>query len=441
MERIEQRIATRIEERARAITSVAPPITVDYWVGPTGLAGNAGTYADPWNAESLPSRNFSPGDVIGFKDGVYNPTGGDWNTPSIYITDSGTPGNPITLISETPRGAELVGPGTTSGAANGQQGLIGVNVSNPVSYVVFDGFKVHNCWAKAVAIMGGSFVTFQNSEIYDVGKEDGDNNECFRIEDTDNVTIQNCLIYDFTNGFVSGQNHNGAGIKVYTSRNLIVQQCEFTQVSRTGFACAIFDKIGLSSGDSSNTYRRNYIHNVGQAFRLHSNAGSPNNNSAFYQNVIVGGTAGVIRVEENWMDAGKKASIYNNTLVNPAGQTAGVGIYKHLQLTEGQDPAPGLYTIVDYNDWPADLFVTLGDFSAGEENYNGLASWKTNPHGFAAGSISVNPDFIGGQAPDSYRLNSGSPCVNAGRIGGIPAGSPVNMGAYITGTEQIGKDW
>ncbi len=99
-----------------------------FYVGPSGLSGNQGTEASPWNITKGVSA-LDPGDTLVFLDGVYT-------NQSITLSRSGSPGAPITL--QAAEGALPI----LRGASNNMSS--GFNAGVVIHDVVIDGLWFEN---------------------------------------------------------------------------------------------------------------------------------------------------------------------------------------------------------------------------------------------------------------------------------------------------------
>jgi hypothetical protein len=81
------------------------------------------------------------------------------------------------------------------------------------------------------------------------------------------------------------------------------------------------------------------------------------------------------------------------------------------------------------------------------EQFTSISAWRTylggtSISGKEAGSIIDDPEFedATGTTPADFMLATGSPCINAGRVGGVSVGAAIDMGCW-GGASQIGVDF
>ena len=137
--------------------------------------------------------------------------------------------------------------------------------------------------------------------------------------------------------------------------------------------------------------------------------------------------------------------VYNNTIDN-------------IGPTKSTDDSGGTYGIIDfggctdiviYNNIISDLYhyrgcVGIYEYSGGDPTYNCIYDlqnvYGTNnryvPSGIGSeGDLDANPQY---NDPDNgdYTLDTGSPCIGSGHIGGISTGDPTDRGCY-GGTDPL----
>jgi hypothetical protein len=158
-----------------------------------------------------------------------------------------------------------------------------------------------------------------------------DNHDGIRLDSANSAWIHNNTIYG-----VQGEGHNSAGIKVYTSTNLLISD-NYIYGNTTG----IFDKDGgtLGNDTNQNTYTRNWITgNTGDQF-----LGNNQNDEALYYiyDNVVGG-------DLNLYTTNSGSEIYNNLILTTTtldGNIAGIdgwqtlyqeNIWNNITLSGGQ---------------------------------------------------------------------------------------------------------
>ena len=240
-----------------------------YFISPKAGSGS-GTLASPFGLADLlnPDRSqgkaltaLQPGDTLFFQAGDYHLTGGTgndaWSIQLLSPVVSGNASQPITLAAY---------PGATVRIFEDGGGQPVFGTFNPtLNHVRFIGFAVDAKGAAAFSIHGtGNEVAY--CEVAGQYAKTTDNHDGIRIENANCAWIHHNNIHGIT-----GDSHNSAGIKVYSSSQLLIED-NYIHDCTSG----VFDKDAGRHGDGTNqaTYRRNYItRNKGDQF-LGNNQGS-----------------------------------------------------------------------------------------------------------------------------------------------------------------------
>ena len=102
------------------------------------------------------------------------------------------------------------------------------------------------------------------------------------------------------------------------------------------------------------------------------------------------------------------------------------------------DDPPVLLSVMDYNWYVAEPpFFTVGVYATNRQ-LNSLFEWQAAT-GWDAHARTGDAGLVDPGAGD-YHLSAGSPARGAGRVGGVPGGEPVNVGAYLSDSDVIGID-
>jgi hypothetical protein len=124
--------------------------------------------------------------------------------------------------------------------------------------------------------------------------------------------------------------------------------------------------------------------------------------------------------------------LYNNIV--HAGPSASTGAWAFGVTDRNTNPLQ--FEIIDFNNYS-------GQF----RNYSGsarttMSAWRTAmaaAGGAEANSSTADPLFERiANDPAGFKLQAGSPCRNAGRLGGTPSGAAVDLGCWTAGVSQIG---
>lgn len=483
--------------RARTARAQSASTTFDYYIGPSGSDSNPGTMAQPWAITAINTqRSVYAGKRVGLLDGVYNVyalhQAANGNAPALCV-QGGTAQSPTVIQAVNARkviiSADSSG-GTTGGSyptAGG--GIIGQAQNSQQSVwgnVILDGLYITRAYQFGIALWGeGSGeggttgCVVRNCEIYDIdGWENGNMCGVLLWQQT-GALVSNCKIHSVIPNTgnvalwdcsgIGGQN-NHANIYEYNT----IYNCN------TG----IYDK---NSGSGGHTYRYNYIDSTGtypNACIQDGGGGNTGDTLTAHHNVMVcsvGQNQGLWYGQDALVSASHSSTtIYNNTFlligsgavgevyvssagggVSPAAKTT---FYNNIVYYSGGsigyaglvDFGPQGYVTSDYNCFyqpgagasTALLGMDSGSADAPSGGLHTLSSWQST-FGLDTHSLVANPSLVSatnagaGGAPNSagYQLNTGSPCLNAGRVGGTSSGAACNMGAWDGTATQIGCDF
>ena len=170
--------------------------------------------------------------------------------------------------------------------------------------------------------------------------------------------------------------------------------------------------------------------------------------NSVYQNVIRDGNT---RAESMAIDIGENVNNYtfaNNTINNVQN-----GVYFSNGLNQSNlvfrnniiTNTTTAFNAYSTNSRPYTVdnqnYFNMREWAHAGVIYYTLAAWRTAVNGEGS-SITDNPDYVE-IGINNFRLSSSSPALNAGvNILGLNNGGntdPINMGAYVTGNEQIGR--
>jgi hypothetical protein len=237
------------------------------------------------------------------------------------------------------------------------------------------------------------------------------------------------------------QNERGAGIKLYSAYNTIVEHSTFY-----GNDTAIFDK----NDGQHNTFRLNFIRTgtstPGAGILLGTHAGGPDTTDIkIYQNVIVTapGSDGIETTE-----IVHDLQVFNNVIYSNKGRGLNITGTTNQQYwnniivnaitpirVKGRDDGTPTYS--SYNAFYNGQGFIVRDYEADSDVYSSLAAWQGSGELVGGGnpdtqSIYADPEFInpGGTSPEDYRLKAGSPCRKSGK-------STKDMGAWPEGDEVV----
>lgn len=399
-----------------------------------------------WGGTSRTSPNSSEaaraGDTVIVAAGVYstNESGSSRNVPVLNPANSGTSGNPIVFQAAPGARVEIRSAGY-AGPAIG---------SNGRNWIVWDGFYIDENNVNTVPDTGpvtvwlANNVVLRNLELRGKHATWSDNHNGVRIEASDRVTLEYCLIYNFS---MTQAGRNGSAVMTYTSTNVVMQN-NTIHTSDGG----IFVK-GSNVGPF--TIRRNLIYGIRSDGIVFGGIGTPEGSAGAVvtQNIVRTSNSGVAFIGYDAYSP-QNVIIANNTLVgNQAGlffkpNTAGyrnIRVYNNIVSNsgvsmQGEDVSDLSNVGIQHNFYH-------GGSTLGRLNYTNysLAQWQSSLGKDNASPVARTGDplFVNAGSND-YRLQSGS----TARTGGIDIGDVngngstsdgIAVGAYITGSETIGS--
>jgi hypothetical protein len=436
------------------------------------------------------------GDTVIVASGTYyqSRTNNDRFLSVLQPANSGTAGNPLTIKAQTQYGVVI----TYAVGVTGRGPLIGAYERNYVSWdgVVVQEVLVNNMTDTGPVVFAAGSANnrstgdvLQNSEV--IGVDDNgsinDNHNGIRLENTNNVTINNNKIHGVQ------YNHNGwqpSMIMMYAASGVTVQNNDIYMVPSVVNCCGgygVYPKGGNASdgvyGNHNITIRYNLIHDVGtgikQSFTAQSN---------FYQNILynIDNVAFENAESCNNLDCSANTqysdfpgmanidiNFYNNTIYNayqgitfysqPDRALGGGADWRNNIIYMTQNPANmlgsdnntngGAYiTYQNFASDYSDYFACCGSpvngpnfrFTATNQTLSQWQSdttWSSKPNGFDVHSITSDPLFVNAAVND-FHLKANSPALLAGtdfgNILGNGTSAPITMGAYVTGSELIG---
>ncbi|MBN1674632.1 MAG: right-handed parallel beta-helix repeat-containing protein [Kiritimatiellae bacterium] len=224
----------------------------DYYLANKPGSG-AGTLADPYGLADLPDPNvkrptlegcalekLQPGDTLYFRAGTYalqTVPGPHYYIGYIRPARPGTSEQPITFAAYPGESVHLK-------KAGGGQKLLG---SHKKDYVRYIGFTVHG---PMIGYINGKGVEVGYCEVVGTFWDSGDNHDGIRIERADGAWIHHNHIHGVRGRSRGHVSHNSAGIKLYNTKNCIIEDNYIH-----GNSAGIFDK----EAGIRNTFRRNYF--------------------------------------------------------------------------------------------------------------------------------------------------------------------------------------
>lgn len=218
-----------------------------YYVATSGNDENSGNSAEPFKTIQKGIDLAKAGDTVVVKDGVYSTS----DEYFLWIKNSGTSTNPITIKSENKNGAILDGLGKSGYAFVFMNNSSYVNVenfeiknfihdafhfndtANPSSNIIINGNEIYNIGrvctdsqygSGGTYIHEASAITFKNNIFHDLGRlADGENgcqtsnkyyqnhDHAIYIDGSKDIIIRNNLFYNIKSGW---------GVHIYSSNDL-----------------------------------------------------------------------------------------------------------------------------------------------------------------------------------------------------------------------------
>lgn len=390
-----------------------------------------------------PAEAAQPGDTVVVLAGTYvaNQMGNERYLPAWNPTNSGTPGNPIVFQAD----GEVV---LQSAPGAGRGPVIGAFQR---SYITWDGFFVDepNIETTAdtgpVVIWDSDNVILQNLEIRGKTADWIDNHNAIRLEFATNSILRGNRIYGIRR--VGGINRNAAAIMTYDSNNILIEANEIFDS---------YDAIYIKNQNNNFVVRHNLIYDIeGPGLRLAQIGCSATAGALIYGNVFRNNEDGVsfspIESDghhEPYCTAPyvNNVRLVNNTLVdNDRGITI-IDVNSRLNgdiLIENniisrsitginiEDSSIGSAFNIQNN-----LYFDYGEY--GQLSYNSISmSRMQDTYGVDVGSFVANPMFAN-EAADDFRLQDGSPAIDAGLDvldlnGNNITAEPINFGADMNG--------
>jgi copper-binding protein NosD len=401
-----------------------------YYVSPAGNAAwSACTNINSSCSWQTAMANAVAGDIVYFRSGTYDPgtsCPSEWDLVGITPQNSGTATNPITFKAYPGENPVILS------CADSMPAFGAVNVS----YIVWDGFSgttVDNptgedwfflYWNSTGSVVKNCKFTGNARTIYKNGAP-------LRIEQSSNNEVAN----NYIQGMTGNSNAvNTAAIWLFDTKGALVH-------NNTIFNCmnGIMQKTGPNV---NNAIYKNFIYSItisGISLNEEAVGGS---GDIVYQNVLVNNAYIAIDVypQSGTGEYQTNYQIYNNTVY---GSGTGIEIGPNartnqiwnniIQLVSASNPIMRYYTgasipsYSDYNDFYSSRGVWNLNYAT---DYSSLTAW-TAATGFDADSVTTDPQFIlaGGTSPANYKRKSYPANGKGGTV----------MGAYITGTESIGR--
>ena len=441
-----------------AVSAEAKNLYVNGATGNDTVTYTNNSQANPWRtigraswgstnrSSPNPSEAAQAGDTVYITAGTYNASDGSGQRyiPAWNPVNEGTAGNYITF-----QGVGTV----TLQSTNNTGPVIG---SNNRDYIKWDNFYIDEANVNTtrdsgpVVAWGASgdrvqYVEFSNIEIK--GKAvawAGTNHSAIRFVNASNSTVRNCKIYGNTNS--AGVPYNSPAIQFYWADNILIENNE---IFNNGAGIQI-----KHQNEGPITVRYNLIYdNLHSGVIIMGTIGEEAVMGTVYQNVLRdNGFAGIswwgyptgpdnFRVVNNTIDSNVNGFFFDNcgTFDNNLTQNNIATNSSNYALKSSSCSFDNTDILHKHN-----MYNTYGTFVEMNWTDYTFTTWKSTFTQDSANPASqnVNPQYFNESAND-FRLSPSSPARNAGiEILDLDNdGSTtdfINLGAYITGNEQIG---
>lgn len=427
---------------------------------PLANDSNPGTETLPWRTLQR-AMSVVAGDTVFVKNGTYNATTESGGTTNDFRPQNfGTATAPIAFRAFTGHRPVLTRDITPCQDSIGNPTNCNVILVVGQHSVVWDGFTLAP--RTDVGVWFANDVILENLVI-DKGPIPStpadDNYNGIWVQSAARTVIRNNILRNIYFTFPGGSidNHtNAAAIVLWDTTNTRIHNNE---ISRSN--AAISDK----RNGVSNVYERNYIHDV-NGVGVIMGAGvtpacgtCPVRDNVVRHNVIVNAPLGV-NINFSFPDnpAVGNLQVHNNTMHAVfmgvrSGVIPGTAFFNNVITITGSSARSAQYDLpLLASPTPAGLLLDFSNFRAPVSphgrfltddfgSFETLSQWRTR--GFDLHSREQDPLFVepvtGSPPPvEGFRLQATSPLINAGRVGGVEAGSPITMGAFLSDSDVIG---
>jgi hypothetical protein len=413
-------------------------------VATDGDNGAAGSIGAPWLTIQHAADTMVAGDTVYIRGGTYAQAG-TCGTPTSSVCaikpkNSGTSGNPITYTNYQEEAVVI-----------DQETVYGGFYIFTKNYITIDGLEIKNAfWTGIQVADGNTNLIVQNNHIHHIDGDPGMNVAGVRPDGSDAALVKDNIIHDIA---VDGDqdNANAAGVISFDMINSIVEGNTIYNAGQ-GFR----DKRPVATGN--NITRNNIIHDTFVGITLGPNGAYTTADNKMYGNVIYDCTAGDgatgIQILASGSSTGLEvynntisrcgwginhrghpdSKIWNNLISNPDVNGSSQDLTTAMRVEDMTDLVFSDYNLIYQTVSTYDPYFTI----SGGWHYDTVAGIQTD-FTEEVGSVTSDPLFANLGAKD-FRLQSGSPAIDAGRDNGLSGGNVVNIGALgvdegVVGTE------
>ena len=447
--------------------------TFDYYISPTGSDANVGTLASPWAITAINTKRATyAGKSVGLLDGTYDlSAASSFDGGSSYLAysiASGAPGAPTVIQAVNARQAIL---SLKSGSTRNQNAALGLGgVSGQIGYATIKNLVITGGGNSSIRYIPPSVgyhlgLRVEGCEIYDQLLPVQDNCPAIAASACDGLIVFNNKFHDL---YLTGSSEGACALLTFGCKNI-----QFEQNTVYNTLCGIYDKHNIGGRTDPNqgmTVARNYFHDIA----LTTFHGFDNQYAAqvtggpFLPHTIRNNVAHAIKgwIYPQISEPANAANVhYNNTIILSSAASGGVALpcastsakqsfYNNIiqrSSTTGDSGdvtfSVGGMSVVDFNCYSSDRITAqiaspIGTYDGTTTftAYTTLSSWQS-ASGKDANSQQAVAGFVGGSGAGAYALAAGSPCLNAGRVGGVSGGATCHQGAWDGSVSQIGCDF
>lgn len=350
------------------LLGTGPAHGATYYVATTGKDSNPGTSTSPWrNPQRCTLSPIRAGDTCLVRSGTYTDTDGNGAVVWVYdrpTTPSGTASAPITIKSEKPLGAVIVGPSNRNG--------FGFYVQKP--YYIIEGFDITGV-NNSDSMAGGSGVSI--------------------VSPANGTIVRSNAIHHIGRQSCTNSNQGFTAIVVRSTSGVLIDQNRISYIGRRrngesgcGAAVDAHDPAIYIRGAANTTIRRNVIYNTIQGVAIQ----------------VYGGTTTNLNIYHNTLH-GANATTSSHILLSSTIRTA------NIKNNTSSDASRAM--------------VRLTNLTASGVTVSYNVSTRSVQYGSASGVTfsnniqNVNPAYID-KARYDFRVTSSSPTINRGTTSGVP---------------------
>jgi hypothetical protein len=461
----------------RSSIAVEPePETFDFYIGPSGSDSNPGTEAEPWAITALNTKRATyAGTRVGLLNGTYA-TGGispyaGGDTPSLGIAP-GSSGSPTIVQAVNDRMAIM---------DHDEGGIACMGAyDSTCEYFQIRGLKFINTRDFAIYInrssgRGLGIVVADCEFTQQLKTDEADLTAGVFFQSLTDAIVDNCLFHDIEN---SVQASSVAAFLEYGCIRTVIQKSSFIDVYSGPFSkyaggdprtddqgmivrqCyikgCVYGVRGCTNKDQDPNpptdppYDPYIIENtVFEDNELCLSADGPHSSASpvIVRNCTIYARSAGAKQGFNlytWQEGLGEPDYYNN-IWSIGGSSTWTELRALAVTVDGAGNA--LTGVIDYNcyhgstEWTTQEGYGYPYYGGALDSPNSQAAWQSATGKDDAALFATDPSFtMTGSNADRFKLGGSSPCLNAGRVGGLSGGATRHMGAWDGVVTQIGSN-